>query len=314
MAQDPYETLGVSKTASEAEIKSAYRKLAKKYHPDINPGDEEALKKFKAAGAAHDFLKDKEKRAAYDRGEIDINGQPQWGGFGGGRTHSGGAQFRSGGNINPEDLNDIFGSFFSGGGFGGGFGRGGARGARGAGGFDDMFDRQDADTTYRLEIDFLEAALGGKKQVTIPGGSSLTVTIPAGVKEGQKLRLKGKGKTLSGGRKGDALIELHVRPHQNFTRKDNDIHSDVPVGLHEAVLGGPIEVDTIHGTVQMNLPKGTSSGAQLRLKGKGIKTGNHIARIRIVMPETIDSDLEKAMQKWAAKHAYNPRKDRQKSS
>lgn len=313
MAKNPYDILGVKKTASDAEIKAAYRKLAKKYHPDVNPGDEDALKKFKDAGAAYDFLKDPDKRAAFDRGAINMEGQPHWGGMkggaGGGKQFyqdfsagPGGAHFRSGASINPETLNDLFGSFFNSGGFG-----------RSAGGFDDMFDREDADVTYRLEIDFLDAARGAKKRITMPNGKDLAVNIPAGVKEGQKLRLKGKGKALHG-HKGDAIVELHIRPHNLFTRKGDNIYSDVAVGLHEAILGGTIEVETIHGQVQMNLPKGTSSGAQLRLKGKGIGKGNHIARIRIVLPEKIDPQLEMAMQNWSAKYAYNPRKDREKSS
>lgn len=321
MAKNPYDILGVSKTASDAEIKAAYRKLAKKYHPDVNPGDEEALRKFKDAGTAYDFLKDKDKRAAFDRGDIDIEGQPAWGEFGGAaggkrpnfRDFSGnfsggpnGAQYYSSGSVNPEDLQDIFGSFFGGAGFG--RTRPGAGPGFGAGFEEPLRTQPNADINYRLEVDFLDAARGAKQQVTMPDGKNLAITIPAGVREGQKLRLKGKGRALPGGKSGDAYVEIHIRPHNIFTRSGNDIHSEVPIGLHEAVLGGKIEVETIHGPVQMSVPKGTSSGTQLRLKGKGIKDGSHIARVRIVMPPQIDPELEEAIKNWAAKHAYNPRR------
>ncbi len=309
MAKDPYNILGISKTASDEEIRSAYRKLAKKYHPDLNPENKEAVDKFKDVSAAYDFLKDKEKRAAFDRGEIDMQGQPRWAGQAGAGPQQGRQYYRdfaqgdgdnryySTGNINPEDLGDIFGSMF-----------GGATRAHAGGGFEDIFRRQqNADVNYRLEIDFMDAALGAQKQITMPDGKSLNLKIPEGVKEGQKLRVKGKGQTLADGRTGDAYIEILIRPHKHFARKGNDVYSDVPIGIHEAVLGGKINVGTIHGEVQMNLPKGTSSGKQFRLKGKGIRKGDHYARIKITMPATVDPELERLIREWANEHAYNPR-------
>lgn len=308
MTKDPYKILGVNKTASDGEIKTAYRKLAKKHHPDLNPDNKSADAKFKDISAAYDLLKDKEKRAAFDRGEIDEQGQPRYnsgaqGGAGGERQYyrdfaggpGGERYYSSGDTVNPEDLEGIFGSMFG--------------GRRSGAGFEDMFrQQQSADVHYRLDIDFMEAALGAKKQITMPDGKSLKITIPEGVKDGQKIRLKGKGQTLSGGQKGDAYIEIHVQPHKLFTRKGNNIYSQVPIGIHEAVLGSPIEVDTIHGPVKIKIPKGTNSGKSFRLKEKGIKNGHHYADVKIVMPDKIDSDLEEAMKAWAEQHAYNPRK------
>lgn len=309
MAKNPYDILGVKKGSSDSDIKAAYRKLAKKYHPDLNPDDKEAMSKFQEIGTAFDLLKDKGKRAAFDRGEIDMDGNPQWSGMGAeggqqGRQYyrdfadgGAGTRYYSSGNINPEDLQDIFGSMF-----GGGMGR------RRGGGFEYMFhQQQNADEHYALEIDFMDAAVGAKKKITLPDGKNLSITIPAGVKHGQKLRMKGKGQKLHGGRTGDAFIEISVRPHKEFTRKGNHVYSDVPIGLHEAVLGGKVRINTVHGPSQVSLPKGTSSGQQFRLKDKGIKGGDHFARIKIVMPDKIDADLEKAMKDWADKNAYNPR-------
>ncbi len=312
MSKNPYDILGVSKSAADAQIKAAYRALAKKHHPDLNPDNKNADEKFKEISAAYDLLKDKEKRAAFDRGEIDAQGQQQ------GRRPSAGESDRqyyrdfaggpegaryasSGANINPEDFEDILGSMFGG---------RSSRGATSKGGFEDMFhQQQNADVHYRLDIDFMDAALGAKKQLTMPDGKNLKITIPVGVKDQQKLRLKNKGKTLPDGRQGDAYIEVHVKPHKIFTRKDNDIYTEVLIGIHEAILGITIDVETVHGAVKVKIPKGTNSGKSFRLKGKGIKDGHHYVAVKIVMPDVIDEDLEKAMTDWAQSHAYNPRQE-----
>lgn len=306
MSKNPYEILSVDKGASDDEIKAAYRKLAKKHHPDLNPDNKSADEKFKEISAAYDLLKNKDKRTAFDRGEIDAQGQPQQGGdrqyyrdFAGGPQ--GTRYSSSGGNINPENIEGIFGAMFG----------GRAPDTR----FDDMFrQQQNADIHYRFDIGFMEAALGAKKQVTMPDGKNLSITIPEGVKDGQKLRLKGKGQKLQDGRHGDAYIEVHVLPHKFFIRKGDNIYNQVPIGVHEAVLGGAIEIETVHGAVNIKIPKGTNSGKSFRLKGKGIKSGHHYVDVQIVMPDKIDEDLEKAMKDWVEKHSYNPRNKNEKES
>ena len=304
--KSPYDILGIKQGASDDEIKAAYRKLAKKYHPDLNPDNAEADDKFKEASAAHDFLKDKDKRAAFDRGEIDSQGQPQW--SGGAQTDpkgqrqyyrdhansSGSERYQAGGNINPEDLEGIFGSMFG--------------GRKGGAGYEEMFRQQrNADVHYRLDIDFMDAALGTKKQVTMPDGKNIKIGIPEGVKNGQKLRLKGQGNKLPDGRQGDIYVEIHINPHKNFIRKGNDVYTSIPIGIHESILGGNIKVETVHGPVNIRIPKGTDSGKSFRLKGKGIKGGNHYVDVKIVMPEKIDETLEKSMTDWAKNNSYNPR-------
>ena len=288
MAKNPYEILGVKKDASEAEIKVAYRKLARKHHPDLNPSDKNAGEKFKEINTANALLSDKEKRAAFDRGEINMEGQPQYhqqqqtyrdfaDGAQGGRYHS------NGGDFNFEDL------------FGGLGGR-----ARGAG-----FGRPPpADAHYSIEVDFLEAATGAKKRVTMPDGKTLDINIPEGIEEGQQLRLKGQGSKPP----GDAYVEIHIRAHRFFTRKGHDITIELPISLPENMLGGKIQVPTIHGAVEMTIPKGASSGTTLRLKGKGIKAGDQYVKLKLVMPKEIDAELEESIRKWSETHAYNPRK------
>lgn len=293
MAKDPYDILGISKTADEKDIKAAYRRLAKQYHPDLNPDNKAAAEKFREISAANDLLNDKEKRAAYDRGEIDIDGHPQYqspphqqhyyrdfsDGPQGQRYHFNGGQF------SEDDLENIFGTYFN----------------RGAG------RRPPQDAHYKIDVDFLESALGGKKRVTMPDGKSLEITIPVGIEDGQKFRLKGQGEKSANG-SGDAYVEVHVRPHGFFTRQGNDIHVEIPIGIHESVLGGKIGVPTIHGNVEMSLPKGADTGMTLRLKGKGIKGGDQYVKLKLVMPEKIDSELEEFMRKWSAAHGYKPRR------
>lgn len=313
MSKSPYDILDIKQGASDDEIKAAYRKLAKKYHPDLNPDNAKADDKFKEASAAHDFLKDKEKRAAFDRGEIDGQGQPKWSGGAQGnaegqrqyyRDHASGPssnRYQNTGNINPEDLEGIFGSMFG----------GRANNAE----YENMFrQQQNADTQYRFDIDFMDAALGIKKQVTMPDGKTLNISIPEGIKDGQKLRLKGQGQKISDGRQGDAYVEIHVNPHKKFTRKANDIYSSIPIAIHEAILGSDVKVETIHGPVKIKIPKGTDSGKSFRVKGKGIKGGNHYVEVKIVMPDEIDNALEKTMTDWAKNKSYNPRKSKEGAS
>ena len=303
MSKNPYEILGIGKDASDADIKSAYRKLAKKYHPDLNPGNKEADVKFKELNAANDLLSDKDKRASYDCGEIDMEGQPQYqqrqqrtyrdyaDGPQGGRYHF------NGGDFNLSDLESIFGNF----------GRGSAQGK---GNPFEGFEPPPADVHYKIEVDFLEAARGAKKRVTMPDSKTLDISIPEGIEEGQQLRLKGKGKPLpQSSQAGDAYVEVHIRPHRFFTRKGRDITAEIPIALHESILGGKIQVPTIHGPVEMNVPKGSGNGTTLRLKGKGIREGDQYVKLVLVMPRIINADLEQAIKTWSEKNAYNPRKD-----
>jgi DnaJ-class molecular chaperone len=303
MAANPYDSLGVKKDATDAEIKSAYRKLAKKHHPDMNPG-EAGKAKFAEISSAYDLLSDKTKRAAFDRGEIDGAGQPRYqqqayGGYPGGfpgadasQRYRQSAGFGAGGpqqappGFEPNSFKDILDSMF-----GGGIG-----------------PQPKTDARYSIEIEFLEAAKGGSKRVTMPDGTVLDMTIPEGVNEGQQLRLKGKGHKGRNGQVGDAYVELHIRPSDTFTRDGRDITVEVPIGFHESVLGAKVSVPTIHGKVEMAIPKGATTGQTLRLKGKGVKGGDQFVKLKIVMPQKIDAELEGLVADWAKKHGYDPRK------
>ncbi len=302
MADDPYATLGVSKGASEEDIRRAFRKLAKELHPDISKGNEE---RFKKVTSAYEILGDADKRRAYDRGEIDARGDPRHPGF---RQYARGARAGAGAGAGPAGgfeefgFGDIFSDIF-----------GGMRGAAGAGGARTNFTAKGQDVRYTLEVDFLEAAAGATKRVTLPGGGTLDLNVPAGVTDAQVLRLKGKGQRGVGGAEpGDALIEVRVRPHPQFKREDDDILIEVPITIDEAVLGAKIEVPTITGRVQVTVPKGTSSGRVLRLKGKGVKSagrseaGDQLVSLRIVMPETIDDTLAYFFSEWRQKNRYDP--------
>lgn len=301
MADDPYSVLGVSKSATPDEISKAYRKLAKKLHPDLNPGDTAAEAKFKDVSAAYSLLSDSEKRARFDRGEIDASGQerPQHHFY---REYAGGADgARYSSSAGFEDLGDIFGDLF--GSRGGGF-----RQARGGG-----FAMRGADAHYRLEVDFLDAANGAKKRITLPDGGTLDVSIPAGVRDGQTLRLKGKGSPGTGGAgPGDALVEITVKPHPVFKREGLDIIVELPISLDEAVLGGKVSVPTIGGTVSMSIPAGSNTDQTLRMKGRGIKTkartGDQLVRLAIMLPEMIDPELKEFVERWRETHSYDPRR------
>lgn len=295
---DPYELLGVPRNASQKDIQTAYRRLAKKLHPDLNPGDKEALRKFQELSGAYDIVGDETKRARYDRGEIDASGAERpprqyyrdfaQAGAGSERYEdpSGFADF--------GDTDDILSSFFS---------QGGRRG----------FRRRGADMHYRLDVDFLDAVNGATRRIVLPDGSSLDVAIPPGARDAQTLRLKGKGEPgPQGGEPGDALIELTVRPHPFFERDGNDIRLELPISLNEAVLGGKVPVPTPTGPVTVTIPKGSNTGKVLRLKGKGVaersgKRGDQYITLKVVLPESIDSELEEFLSRWPGQ-AYDPRR------
>lgn len=300
MADDPYQVLGVTKDASQDDIRKAYRKLAKELHPDLNPGNRQAEARFKDVSAAYHILSDPEKRARYDRGEIDASGAerpPQ--GFYREHADAGGRHtyYSTAGFEDFEDVSDVFADLF---------------GRRGAG--SRTVRMRGGDVAYRMEVDFLEAVNGAKKRVTMPDGNSLDVTIPPGIADGQVLRLKGKGAPgIGGGPPGDALVEVSVRPHPLFERHGNDILVELPIGIDEAVLGAKVEVPAISGRVRVSVPKGASSGQMLRLKGKGVKAapgrpaGDQLVRLKIVLPRTIDPELADFMARWRQAHAYDPR-------
>jgi DnaJ-class molecular chaperone len=259
---DLYETLGVSRTATPQEITRAFRKLAKAHHPDLNPGNKAAEERFKAVSAANEILSDPEKRARYDRGEIDETGQerPPRQSYRHYAEAPGGAKY---GPEDMEDLSDLFGDLFG----------------RGAGGGAGTMRMRGPDRHYTLALDFLGAVRGETRRLTLPEGGTLDVKVPPGAETGQVLRLRGKGGPgLNGGPAGDALIELHVLPHRFFRREGADIHLDLPVSLHEAVLGGRVRVPTPAGAVMLSIPPESDSGRQLRLRGRGVPAhGRHPA-------------------------------------
>ncbi len=308
MADNPYETLGIPRRASDEEIRRAFRKLAKENHPDLNPGSPAAVERFKKITAANEILGDPQKRRQYDAGEIDAKGEPrrpQWRpgtGPGGSRTRT-----YSGG-TDDFNLSDIFSDVFGQG--RAGAGRAGA-GAHGPGAHG--YASKGQDLRYTLEIDFLESVGGAKKRVTLPEGGVLDLAVPEGVTDGQVLRLKGKGGLgQQGGPAGDALVEIKVRAHAQFKRQGEDILVEVPITIDEAVIGAKIEVPIISGRVQLTIPKGTSSGKIFRLKGKGVQnksngiTGDELVTVRIVLPEVIDESLAYFFTEWRQKNAYDP--------
>lgn len=308
--RDPYEVLGVKKTASEVEIRSAYRALAKKHHPDLNPGDAKAEAAFKDVQAAYDIVGDPEKRARFDRGEIDASGQerPQRqfyrdfadGGGPGARHYT----YRQGGPEDFDDLGDFFARAF------------GDRTHPGSG----TFRAGGGDVRYELTVDFLDAINGAKKRVTMPDGKTLDIAIPLGARDGQVLRLRGKGMPgIQGGPAGDALIVLHVAPHPVFHREGKDIHLDLPITLAEAVLGAKVEVPTPAGPVTVTVPRHSNTGKVLRLRGKGVgdrrgdSHGDLYATLRVVLPSKPDDELEAFLEGWAKKYPYEVRKSMERA-
>jgi len=284
--KNPYEVLGVASSASQDEIKAAYRNLAKELHPDMNPGDTIVEQRFKEVTAAYDMLSDEGKRAQFDRGEINPDGSPR--------------------------MDDMF--------------RGGFNPAGGSGGADfedlvaDLFGRRrrprqtkGQSITYSVRVPFLEAVRGGVQRVRLHDDTTVNVNIPAGTSDGDSLRLKGRGMPgAGGGPNGDAFVEIQVDPHAYFARDGLDIRVDVPISLMEAVLGAKVNVPTIHGTVAVTVPAGSSSGQVLRLKGRGIaksgKKGDEFARLMIQLPEKMDPKLKEFVRSWTKQGDYDPRK------
>ena len=304
---DPYQVLGLQKSASLDEIKKSYRKLAKKYHPDLNPGNKDAEKKFKELSHAFDLVGTKEAREKFDRGETDEQKQDmhdeyvrQQKSHGRQRpfyqqTQEAGGRYTSSFGEEMGD-DDLFSSLF------------GSKGRQSAGGFDYAGE----DQLYQLEVDFLEAAVGGEKVITLPSGKKLQVKIPAGIQPGQKLKFKGLGgEGLGKGAPGNAYVQISIKPSEKFQREGNDILSEVPVSFFEAILGGEIEVPTIDGSVMLKIPAGISTGARLRIRNKGAgtgdKRGNHIVVLKVVMPKDPAPELKEAMTNLADKFSYNPR-------
>lgn len=295
MAGDPYQELGVARTASPAEVRKAFHKLAKELHPDKNPGDKAAEERFKRVSAAFDLLGDAEKRAKFDRGEIDADGREQFRGFGG-RWGQGGGPGGFGGRFEGADIDDIFDIF-------GGFGGGGR--ARGPG--------RGQDIRARMEISLEESITGGHRRIAFSDGRTLDVSIPKGAADGQTLRLKGQGAPgRQGGQAGDALIEMIVAPHPVYRREGADLHMDVPVSVPDAVLGGKVSVQTPDGAVNLTVAKGSNSGQILRLKGRGAfdartaKRGDLFARLVVTLPSQPDAELEAFSETWRLKRPYSP--------
>jgi len=326
--RDPYEVLGVSKGASAAEIKSAFRKQAKKLHPDANKHDPKAASRFAELNAAYEILGEEDKRKAFDRGEIDAEGKPRFQGFegfGGGAGPRGG--FGRGGHPGGNFETFTWGTDgFQGaagagaGGFEellkqafGGMGRGGRRG-RGSGA---PFETEDLDIGGQdiqaaLTITLPEAAKGVKKRIVLPTGKEVDVKIPAALADGQTIRLKGQGHPGAGGRVGDLLITVAIAPHPMFAREGTDLRLELPITLYEAVLGGKVRVPTLDGAVELAIPAGTNSDRTFRLKGKGFPAksgaGDLLATVRIVLPEGSDGDLAELMKKWRDAKPYDPRR------
>jgi len=300
VSEDPYAVLGVKPQATQDEIRTAYRALAKKLHPDLNPGDKRAEERFKQVSAAYDILGDADKRARFDRGEIDASGNERpreryYRDFHGpdAEQHaysdaSGYADF-----MDEDILKDLFG-----------------RAGRGEG----RFRMRGQDALYRLPVEFLEAVNGATKRITLPDGGTLDVVIPAGTRDKQVLRLRGKGGAgLGGGPPGDALVEIEVAPHKIFTRQGDDIHVELPISLPEAVLGAKLDVPTPSGPVRMTVPKGANTGRVLRLRGKGVprgdkSSGDEYVTLKIVLPEQLDPEIEEFAQRWQAGKDHDPRR------
>jgi DnaJ-class molecular chaperone len=324
--RDPYDVLGVSKGASGAEIKNAFRKLAKKLHPDANKHDPKAASRFAELNAAYEILGEEAKRKAFDRGEIDSEGKPRFQGFEG----FGGFGGRGRGNFETFSWGSD------------GFPRGGGRGFGGFAGFEDIlkeafggmgsaargrpgggsrfeqedfgggFGGQNGDVAASLTISLPEAAHGVKKRVQLPTGKEVEVKLPAGLAEGQQVRLKGQGVAGVGGRAGDLLITVSIAPHPLFKRDGADLRLELPIALYEAVLGAKVRVPTLDGVVELAIPAGTNSGRTFRCKGRGFPgrdgKGDLLVTARIVLPDRSDAELDELMRRWRERKPYDPRK------
>ena len=303
MAADPYAILGISRDANEKDVKSAYRRLAKELHPDRNQDNPKAGERFSEITRAYDLLSDKDKRARFDRGEIDIDGNPAMdmgggfgrGGFGGGQRGFRPEDFQNLGGNEGIDLGDIFGGMFGrgasgGAGDGGPFGRGGGRSAP-----------RGRNTQYRLAVAFADAATLASQRITLGDGKSIDLKLPAGVEDGTQMRLSGKGEPGPGGA-GDALVTITIQPHPFFRREDDNIRLDLPISLDEAVHGGKVKVPTVEGPVMLTVAPGSSSGRTLRLKGRGFTRkdgtrGDQLVTLEIALPEA-DAELARRLEGW----------------
>jgi len=300
---DPYETLGVSRSATDKEIKDAFKKLARKFHPDLHPGDKDAEAKFKDISAANDLLKDADKRRKFDAGEIDASGaeRPQqrfYRDFSDGSAHASHAS--QDGFESNEQLEEFLARAFAG------------DGRRPQ----STFRARGQDVSYELQIGFMEAANGATRTITLPEGKTLQVNIPQGADDRQTLRLKEQGMPgFGGGPAGDAYIELHVQPHSFFHRKDSNIHVEVPVTLKEAMLGARIQVPTIGGPVAVTVPKGSNTGTTLRLRDRGIRdrksgqNGHQLITLKVVLPTGDEPELVAFLNTWQPKAQQDPRKE-----
>jgi DnaJ-class molecular chaperone len=324
--RDPYEVLGVDRKASPSDIKSAYRRLAKKLHPDANKNDPKAATRFSELNAAHELLGDEDKRKAFDRGEIDAEGKPRFQGFGGGGRPGAGygtdSNFESF-NFGPEGFTRTTRRGRGGGAAGGSFGgfedilkEAFGAAARGRSGEGSTFEQEDfgigADVHAALTITLPEAAKGVTERLHLPTGKDVDVKIPAGITEGQQVRLKGQGMAGQAG-SGDVLITISIAPHPVFKLEGNDVRLDLPITLYEAALGAKVRVPTLDKPVEITIPPWTSSGRTFRLKGKGFPAKGHhgdlLATVRLALPEKSDPDLDELMKKWQAEKPYDPRKD-----
>jgi DnaJ-class molecular chaperone len=310
---DPYSTLGVARNADEKAIKSAYRKLAKELHPDRNQDNPKAADRFAAVTQAYDLLSDKDKRAQYDRGEIDENGQPKmpfgYGAGGGGHPYGGARGFRPGAGpggaagFDGGDFSSIFDDLFNGGGGGGSFG--GATGRRGA-----RPQAKGADVAYRLPVSFEDAAAMRPQRVSLANGKTIELKLPAGVETGTQRRLPNQGEAGPAG-PGDAIVTIEVQPHRFYTREGDDVRLDLPVRLDEAVLGAKVKVPTVDGPVMVTIPRGSTSGKVLRLGGKGFHKesggrGDELVTLLVDLPSG-DAELEQLVEGWTGDRDRNPR-------
>jgi DnaJ-class molecular chaperone len=301
--KDPYETLGVTRSATDKDIKDAFKKLARKFHPDLHPGDKTAEEKFKDISAANDLLKDKEKRRRFDVGEIDASGaeKPQerfYRDFANGPAYTSHAE--QDGFVSKEELEEFLARAFA----------GGTQRSHGT------FRARGQDVSFVLPVEFLEVANGAVRTITLPEGKTLQVTIPEGAEDRQMLRLKGQGMPgFGGGPPGDAYVELHVQPHPFFRRKDDNIHIELPVTLKEAALGARIDVPTISGLVAMTIPRGSNTGKTLRLRDKGIRNrrtgqrGHQLVTLKVVLPVVEEPELTAFLETWQPKNPDDPRKE-----
>jgi DnaJ-class molecular chaperone len=317
MALDLYQRLGLKRGASDAEIKKAYRSLAKQLHPDRNKDNPDAAKRFGEVTHAYDLLSDKDKRARYDRGEIDEDGNPKMpfgSGFGGYSPGAGGPHPGAGpqgfenfnfGGADPADLSDLFEGLF---------GQAGAGRGRSAGGpFGGFRQRaraaqKGADLAYRLKVPFVDAVASKPQRITLGDGKTIDLKLPPGLEDGTKIRLAGKGQEGPGGR-GDAIVTIEIGPHRLFKREGNNIRLELPISLKEAVLGAKVKVPTPEGPVMLTIPKGTTSGKVFRLKGRGFtsksgKRGDQLVAVEIDVPSD-DAELQKFAEKWSG--GGNPR-------